>query len=78
MLEKVKEKVLKGRVYPCRTRELYDSLHEADQEILMSLLSDFTLSDNSISAALRDQANIVIADTSIARHRRGFCSCSRI
>jgi hypothetical protein len=78
MLEKVRDKVKKGRVYPCRTRELYDSLLEADKEILMSLLTDFTLSDNSISTALRDQAGIIIADTSIARHRRGFCSCSRI
>lgn len=78
MLEKVRDKVLKGRVYPCRTRDVYDSLQEADKEILMSLLSDFTVSDNSLSNALRDQAGIVIADTSLAKHRRGLCSCSRI
>lgn len=78
MLEKVREKVLKGRIYPCRTREIYDSLEAADKEILMSLLCDFTVSDNALSNALRDQAGIVIADTSLAKHRRGLCSCSRI
>jgi hypothetical protein len=78
MLEQVKKSLLIGRVYPCRTRELYESLNAADQEILMSLLTDSSLSDNSIASALRNQANIVIADTSLARHRRGQCSCSRI
>lgn len=78
MLEKVRDKILKGRVYPCRTREIYDSLEAADKEILMSLLTDFTVSDNALSNALRDQAGIIVADTSLAKHRRGLCSCSRI
>jgi hypothetical protein len=78
MLEKVRDRVIKGRVYPCRTRTIYDSLSESDQEILMSLLTDFSVSDNSLSSALKTQAGIVIADTSLAKHRRGECSCSRI
>ena len=78
MLEGVKAKVLEGRKYPCKTRELYLSLSEADQEILMSLLSDFNVSDHALSVALKEQANLVIADTTLAKHRRGLCSCSKI
>lgn len=78
MLEKVRTAVLAGRKYPCRTKEIYLTLSEADREILMSLLSDPTISDHALSNALKEQADIVIADTTLSRHRRGYCSCSKI
>jgi hypothetical protein len=67
-----------GRKYPCRTREFYESLEDSDKEILMSLLSNPDVSDHGLSAALKEQAQVTIADTSLRRHRRGYCSCSKI
>jgi hypothetical protein len=77
MLENLKAAVTKRR-YPCATRIFYDSLSEADKEILMDCLSNPDVSHNSLSKALRAQAGITLADTSIARHRQGLCSCSKI
>lgn len=78
MLENLKAALSSKRRYPCATRTFYDSLGEADQEILMDLLTDSNISHNALSKALREQAGITLADTSIARHRQGLCSCSKI
>ena len=78
MLENLKAALSTKRRYPCATRSFYDSLAEADQEILMDLLTDSNVSHNSLSKALREQAGVTLADTSIARHRQGLCSCSKI
>lgn len=78
MLENLTAAVKAKRRYPCATRIFYDSLNEADQQILMDLLTDNNVSNNALSKALREQAGITLADTSIARHRQGLCSCSKI
>lgn len=78
MLENIKTVLKSHRRYPCATRTFYDSLSEADQEILMDLLTDSNVSHNALSKALRTQAGVTLADTSIARHRQGLCSCSKI
>lgn len=78
MLENIRDTLKRGRVYPCATRAFYDSLSAADQEILMELFEDPNVSHNALSKALREQAGATLADTSIARHRQGLCSCSRI
>ena len=78
MLENLKAALSTKRRYPCATRSFYDSLAEADREILMDLLTDSNVSHNSLSKALREQAGVTLADTSIARHRQGLCSCSKI
>ena len=78
MLENLKAAIKNSRRYPCATRTFYDSLSEADQEILMDLLTDSNVSHNALSKALREQAGVTLADTSIARHRQGLCSCSKI
>jgi len=78
MLENLKAALSTKRRYPCATRTFYDSLNEADQEILMNLLVDSNVSHNALSKALREQAGATLADTSIARHRQGLCSCSKI
>lgn len=77
MLENLKT-VIKPRKYPCAVRSFHDSLSEADQEILMSVLSDSSVSHKSLEKALKEQAGVVLADTTLARHRQGHCSCSRI
>ena len=77
MLENLKAAVSKRR-YSCATRSFYDSLNEADQQILMDLLADPNVSHNALRKALREQAGATLADTSIAKHRQGLCSCSRI
>jgi len=78
MLENLRASLHRTRRYPCATRTFYDSLGEADQQILMDLLTDSNVSHNALSKALREQANTTLADTSIARHRQGLCSCSKI
>jgi hypothetical protein len=78
MLENLKAAVTSKRRYPCATRIFYDSLKPADQEILMDCLTNSDVSHNSLSKALREQAGVTLADTSIARHRQGLCSCSKI
>ncbi len=78
MLENLKAAIQSKRRYPCATRSFYDLLSEADQEILMDLLTDSNISHNALSKALREQAGATLADTSIARHRQGLCSCSKI
>jgi RNase P/RNase MRP subunit POP5 len=77
MLETLRDSLGK-RKYPCAVKTFYDTLSEADQEILMSVLSDYSLSHSSIEKALKEQAGVTLADTTIARHRSGRCSCSRI
>jgi len=78
MLENLKQSVGKARRYPCAVKTFFDTLSEADQEILMSVLADRSISHHSLSAALKQQAGTTIADTTLARHRNGLCSCSRI
>jgi hypothetical protein len=69
--------VIRSRRYPCRVGDFYKTLSEADKEILMANLTNDAISHNALSSALKT-VGVVIADTSIARHRQGLCSCSRI
>ena len=77
MLETLTQ-ALKPRKYPCAVRTFFDTLSEADQEIFMSVLSDFSISNKGLEKALKEQAGVTLADTTLARHRQGHCSCSRI
>lgn len=44
----------------------------------MELFEDVNVSHNALSKALKEQAGVTLADTTIAKHRTGLCSCSRI
>lgn len=77
MLENLKE-ALKPRRYTCAVRTFYESLSEADKEIFMGVLSDPDVSHKGLEKALKEQAGVTLADTTLARHRQGLCSCSRI
>lgn len=69
---------VKTRRYTCAVKTFWDTLSDADKEIFMSALSDPSISHNALSNALKAQANTRLADTSIAKHRRGLCQCSKI
>jgi len=64
------------RKYPCRFREILDSLEKKDQIVLEAAIINPEWAHKSLSEALR-QRGLVITDTSIARHRKGACSCSK-
>ncbi len=66
------------RKYPCAVKVFYDSLDAADQEILMSVLSDSSIAHKALETALKQQAGAKLSDSTLARHRTGLCSCSRI
>lgn len=62
----------------CRVKDLIDGLDEADQAILVDAINDAkTWPAKSLEKALHGRG-IIIADTTITRHRNGFCSCSKI
>ena len=69
--------IIRGRDHKCAVRTLLYSLSEADQEILRDNLMNYSVSANALSKALRELGTI-LADSTIARHRTGGCSCSRI
>lgn len=69
---------VRTRRYTCAVKTFWDSLSEADKEIFMTALADPSISNNALSNALKLQANTRLADTSIAKHRRGLCQCSKI
>lgn len=77
MLENLVATVKKRR-YTCAVKTFWETLNEADKEIFMSVLSDPTVSNNALSNALKEQTDTRLADTSIAKHRRGLCQCSKI
>lgn len=62
---------------PCAVRTFYNTLSDADKEILMSNLCSPEIAHKALEKALRD-IGVVLSDTAIARHRYGHCSCSRI
>jgi hypothetical protein len=68
---------IKKRVWSCAIRSLLDSLSEADQQILRDNLVDPNISHNALAKGL-NELGLVMADTTVRRHRVGECSCSRI
>ncbi len=65
------------RKFPCAVRTFWETLSEADREILMSNLCDFSIGHKTLEKALRN-VGVVLSDTAIGKHRAGQCSCSKI
>jgi hypothetical protein len=65
------------RKFPCVVRSFWETLSEADKEILMSNLSDLSIGHKTLEKAL-SSVGVKLSDTAIARHRTGLCSCSKI
>lgn len=65
------------RKFPCAVRTFWETLSEADREILMSNLCDLSIGHKTLEKALSN-VGVTLSDTAIARHRTGLCSCSKI
>jgi hypothetical protein len=65
------------RKFPCAVRTFWETLSEADQQILMDNLCDFSIGHKTLEKALSG-VGVTLSDTAIARHRTGLCSCSKI
>lgn len=66
-----------NRAYYCRVNLLLAELEENDQDILNQALSDTqTWPAKTLSNALK-QRGLVLADTTITKHRQGLCQCAR-
>jgi len=61
----------------CKVRTIWESLDEADKEIFMSHMSDFSIGMKTLERAFKE-VGIDLGDTAINAHRKGFCSCSKI
>jgi hypothetical protein len=64
----------KKKKFPCKVREILESLEKADQEILKQALIDPAWGDRALEIALNERG-IQISDTPIRKHRAGRCSC---
>lgn len=69
--------IIHSRSYSCAVRTLLESLSEADQVILRDNLANENIAHYALAQALKS-VGIVIADSTVTRHRQGRCSCSRI
>ena len=61
----------------CKVRTIWHTLSEADREIYMSNLSDFTIGAKTLERAFKE-VGLDLGDTAINAHRKGLCSCSKI
>jgi hypothetical protein len=65
------------KFYPCKVRELYETLENADAEILRSAVGNLeSWGAKTLSNALHERG-ISISDLSITRHRKNLCSCGK-
>lgn len=65
------------RLYPCKVTAVISELSEADKAILTEAIADTqSWPARSLSNALAERG-LTLADTTIARHRKGQCQCGR-
>ena len=65
-----------GRVYPCKVRDLADSLESKDSEILLKAVIDESWSIIGLSRELKSRG-LFISEAPIKAHRAKACSCFR-
>jgi hypothetical protein len=68
--------IIVPRRYPCAVRTLLETLSETDKAILQGNLENPDVASYALTQALK-AVGVKIADSSIARHRRATCSCSK-
>ena len=71
MLEDLKPK---SQLFPCKMRELLESLSDSDQRILKDAIASPDWTTNALTRALKDKG-IDISYTSVRRHELRHCSC---
>lgn len=66
-----------NKLYPCRVAQILSTLETSDQIILAQALEDYqTWPAKTLSNALKER-KVLLADTTITKHRRNLCQCSR-
>jgi len=63
------------RVFPCKVREVADSLDENDSTIFMNAIANLGEWSNNGLAAELTKRGVYISEKSIRKHRRKECSC---
>ena len=63
------------RVFPCKVREVADSLDESDSTIFMNAIANPGEWSNNGLAAELTKRGVYISEKSIRKHRRKECSC---
>lgn len=75
MLEGLKPPAQQSK--PCRVMQILDTLDTSDQVILAQALEDYqTWPAKTLSNALKER-KVLLADTTISKHRRNLCACGR-
>lgn len=66
------------RIFPCRVRELYETLEKADSDILRQAVDNpEAWAAKTLSNALRER-DVVLSDLGITKHRNNRCSCGKL
>lgn len=66
------------KIFPCRVRELYETLDKTDAEILRQAIGAVeSWAAKTLSNALRER-DVVLSDLSITKHRNNRCSCGKL
>jgi len=66
--------VIPVKRFPCAVRTLTETLDAKDAQIFIDAVNNLDWKPKTLSTALRNKG-VVISDDSIARHRKGNCSC---
>lgn len=65
------------RLYPCKVAQVLSTLETSDQIILAQALEDYqTWPAKTLSNALKER-KVLLADTTITKHRRNLCQCGK-
>ena len=64
------------RIYTCKVRAIANGLSDADAQILMAAAEDEAWGCKTLEKELAKRG-IIIADTTIAKHRNKLCPCYR-
>lgn len=63
------------RIFPCRVRELYETLEKADSDIMRQAVNNLeSWPAKTLSNALRER-DVIVSDLAITKHRNNRCSC---
>ena len=64
------------KVFPCKVREVSETLDKADSEIFVKAVADLAAWSNNGLAAALTKRGVYISEKSIRKHRRTECSCA--
>lgn len=64
------------KVYPCKVREVAESLSESDAKIFMNAINDLANWSNTLLAGELNKRGVYISEKPIRKHRRKECSCA--